>query len=93
MVVRADINGGGGPLFTTVEIPSPLDLTPDAQLVVATAARLTSAPATDGVVLDFGVTYAPIWGSTIAPVFLSLGKIAAKEVKPPFLIGDVRIQP
>ena len=43
--------------------------------------------------LDFGVTYAPIWGTTIAPVFLSLGKIEAREVKPPFLIGDVRIQP
>ena len=40
MLVRADINGGGGPLFTTVEVVSALDLTPDAQLVVATSARV-----------------------------------------------------
>jgi len=93
MLVRADINGGGGPMFTTVEIPSALDLTPDAQLVVATATRVTPAPASDGVVLDFGVMFAPIWGSTVSPVFLPLGKIDAKEVKPPFLIGDIRIQP
>jgi hypothetical protein len=93
MVVRGDINGGGGPLFTTVELLSAIDLTPDAQLVVATAARVSPVPATGGVVLDFGVTYAPIWGATIAPVFVSLGKLDAKELKPPFLIGDVRIQP
>ncbi len=93
MLVRADINGGGGPLFSTVELLSAVDLTPDAQLVVATAARVSPVPATGGVVLDFGVTFAPIWATTIAPVFLSLGKIDAKEVKPPFLIGDVRIQP
>ncbi|HEY2746342.1 MAG TPA: hypothetical protein VGL86_17035, partial [Polyangia bacterium] len=91
MLVRADINGGGGPLFSTVELLSAVDLTPDAQLVVATAARVTPAPATGGVVLDFGVTWAPIWASVITPVFLSLGKLDAKEVKPPFLIGDVRI--
>jgi len=93
ILVRADINGGGGPLFTTAEILSALDLTPDAQLLVATAARVTPAPATGGVVLDFGVTYAPIWGATITPVFLSLEKLNAREVKPPFWIGDLRIQP
>jgi len=93
MLVRADINGGGGPLFTTAEILSALDLTPDAQLLVATAARITPAPATGGVVLDFGVTYAPIWGASITPVFLPLEKLDAREVKPPFLFGDLRIQP
>lgn len=93
MLVRADINGGGGPLFTTAEILSAVDLTPDAQLLVATAARVTSVPATGGVVLDFGVTYAPIWGATITPVFLPLDKLDARAVKPPFWIGDLRIQP
>ncbi len=93
ILVRADINGGGGPLFTTAEILSALDLTPDAQLLVATAARVAPAPATGGVVLDFGVTYASIWGATITPVFLPLEKLDAREVKPPFLIGDLRIQP
>jgi hypothetical protein len=93
ILVRADINGGGGPLFATAEVLSSLDLTPDAQLLVATAARVSPAPATGGVVLDFGVTFAPIWGTTITPVFLSLAKLDAKELKPPFLLGDLRIQP
>jgi hypothetical protein len=93
ILVRADINGGGGPLFTTTEILSAVDLTPDAQLLVATAARVTPTPATGGLALDFGVTFAPIWGTSIAPVFLPLEKLNAKELKPPFLIGDLRIQP
>jgi hypothetical protein len=93
ILVRADINGGGGPLFTTAEILSSLDLLPDAQLLVATAARVSPAPSTDSVVLDFGVTFAPIWGSAITPVFLPLSKLAAAELKPPFFLGDLRIQP
>lgn len=93
IVVRADINGGGGPLFTTAEIVSSLDLTPDAQLLVATAARVTPVPSTGGVALDFGVTFAPIWGMTITPVFLPLEKLNGRELAPPFALGDVRIQP
>ncbi|MCU1277861.1 MAG: hypothetical protein JWM53_1407 [bacterium] len=93
IVVRADINGGGGPLFATAEIGSALDLTPDAQLLVATAARVTPVPATNSVALDFGVTFAPIWGTTITPVFVPLEKLDPKELKPPFLLGDLRIQP
>ena len=93
ILVRADINGGGGPLFTTTEILSAVNLTPDAQLLVATAARVTPTPATGGLTLDFGVTYAPIWATTITPLFLPLEKLNAKELKPPFLIGDLRIQP
>jgi hypothetical protein len=93
ILVRADINGGGGPLFTTAEILSAVDLTPDAQLLVATAARVTPVPATGGIALDFGVTYAAIWGTTITPVFLALEKLEAKELKPPFHLGDLRIQP
>ena len=93
ILARADINGGGGPLFTTAEILSSLDLTPDAQLLVATAVRLSPVPATGGVVLDFGVTYAPIWGTTITPVFLPLDTLQPRELKPPFYLGDLRIQP
>jgi hypothetical protein len=93
ILVRADINGGGGPLFTTAEILSALDLTPDAQLLVATAARVSPVPSTGAVVLDYGVTFAPIWGATITPVFLPLEKLNAAELKPPFPLGDLRIQP
>ena len=93
VMVRADINGGGGPMFTTPEVLSALDLTPDAQLLVATAARVEPAAESGRLALAFGVTFAPIWGSTVAPVFLSLDKLPAGELKPPFTVGDVRIQP
>lgn len=93
IMVRGDINAGGGPLFTTAEIDSSVDLTPDAQLLLATAARISPVPSTGGVVIDFGVTYAAIWGSTITPVFLPLDKLAPAELRPPFHFGDVRIQP
>ena len=92
ILVRADINGGGGPLFATPQIMSAVDLTPDAQLLLATAARVSPVPATDGVVLDFGVTVSPIWGAP-TPLFLPLGPLTAAELKPPFHLGDVRIQP
>jgi hypothetical protein len=92
MIVRADINGGGGPLFASAQVLSSLDLTPDAQWVVATAARVAPAPATQSVVLEFGLMVSPVWGSP-TPVFLSLGALDAGELKPPFALGDVRIQP
>ncbi|HZS38647.1 MAG TPA: hypothetical protein VFF06_17570 [Polyangia bacterium] len=93
MMVRADINGGGGPLFTTPQIMAAVDLTPDAQLVVATSVRVSPAPATDSVVLDFGVTVSPIWG-TPEPLFLSFGPLrGSSSLKPPFRLGEVKIQP
>jgi hypothetical protein len=96
MVVRADINGGGGPMFATAEMPSAVDLTPDAQLLAATSVRMTQAAAGNGgggVTLEFGITWAPIWSSTITPKFLALDKLSAAELKPPFHFGDIRIQP
>lgn len=92
MMVRADVSGGGGPLFATSEIMSAIDLTPDAQRLLATAVRVSPAPATNSVVLDFGVTTAPIWG-TPTPLFLPLGTVSPSELKPPFQLGDLRIQP
>jgi hypothetical protein len=92
MIVRADINGGGGPLFASPHIMSSVDLTPDSQWVVATAARVAPSPATRSVVLDFGVMVSPVWGSPM-PVFVSLGTLDPGELKPPFAIGEVRIQP
>jgi hypothetical protein len=92
MMVRADINGGGGPLFASPIIMSSVDLTPDAQWVVATAARLAPAPPDKTIVLDFGVVFSPVWGSP-TPTFVSLGTMPAAELKPPFAIGEVRIQP
>jgi hypothetical protein len=92
MIVRADINGGGGPLFASPILMSSVDLTPDAQWVVATAVRLAPAPSDKAVVLDFGVVFSPVWGSP-TPTFVSLSTMTAAELKPPFSIGEVRIQP
>jgi hypothetical protein len=92
MIVRADINGGGGPLFLSPILMSSVDLTPDAQWVVATAARLAPAPSDKAIVLDFGVVFSPVWGSP-SPTFVSLSTMAPGELKPPFSIGEVRIQP
>jgi hypothetical protein len=93
ILVRADINGGGGPMYTTADMQSSLDLTPDAQLLVTTAARVSREAATGGVTLDFGVTFTPIWGTSITPSFIPLAKLSARELKPPFYLGEVRIQP
>jgi hypothetical protein len=90
MIVRADINGGGGPLFGTSQLVCSVDLTPDAQVVVATAAR--AAPPGAGEDLTFGVVTAPLWGRP-APQFVPLGTLSADRLRPPFRLGDLRIQP
>jgi hypothetical protein len=90
IMVQADINGGGGPMFTTQELMSALDVTPDAQWVVATAARLL--PAGVGVSVDFGVVVSRVFGAR-TPRFVPLGGLNVGEMKPPFAVGDVRIQP
>jgi hypothetical protein len=92
MIARADINGGGGPMFNTPEILSALDLTPDAQLLVATAVHVLPAPATPGIVLDFGVVVAKVWGPP-APLYVSLAPLPANQLHPPFSVGEIRIQP
>ncbi len=92
MMVRADINGGGGPLFSTPQIMSAVDLTPDSQLVLATAAQLSPGPNDSVFSFEFGVTISSIWGSP-SPTFLQLGPLSPSELKPPFAIGDLRIQP
>jgi hypothetical protein len=94
IMVRADINGGGGPLFATGEIMSSLDLTPDAQLVVAVAARVKPEPGPSGVATtELGVVYAPIFRAQPTATFLPLGNLSPAQVKPPFNFGSLRIQP
>jgi hypothetical protein len=91
MIVRADINGGGGPLFALPEVPSSIDLSPDAQVLVATACR--AVPGQDGELdLSFGVVSATLWGRP-GPLFVPLGKISAARFRPPFRLGEVRLQP
>ncbi|HJZ86481.1 MAG TPA: IPT/TIG domain-containing protein [Polyangia bacterium] len=91
MIVRANINGGGGPLFATPQVLSSVDLTPDAQVLIATACR--AVPGGDGQLdLSFGVVSAALWGKP-SPKFIPLEKVSAEQFRPPFRLGQVRIQP
>jgi hypothetical protein len=71
---------------------SALDLTPDAQLLLATSFRLSASPTTGGAALEFGITASPIWGNP-SPTFIPLGPLPAASLHPPFALGDLRIQP
>jgi hypothetical protein len=92
ILVRADVAGGGGPLFTAPQILSAIDISPDAQLIAATAARVVAPSTGEGVVLEFGVAWAPVWG-TPSPTFVSLTPLSTAALKPPFALGELRIQP
>jgi hypothetical protein len=91
MMVRGELSGAGGPMFTSPQVLSAVDLTPDAQRIAATAARVAQ-PVSVPVQLEFGVVTAPVFGQG-APVYVGLGPLAPRELKPPFLIGELRIQP
>ncbi len=91
-VARGDITGGGGPLFITNQVLSSLDVTPDAQLILAVAAQLTPSPKKDEVAIDFGLTVTPVWGSRQVR-FLPIGALNPSLLRPPFHFGEVRIQP
>lgn len=91
-VARGDIAGGGGPLFLTNQVLSSLDVTPDAQLILAVAAQLTPSPKKDEVAIDLGLTITPVWGSRQVK-FIPLGALKPSLLRPPFHFGEVRIQP
>jgi hypothetical protein len=91
-VARGDISGGGGPLFMTAQVLSSLDVTPDAQLILAVAAQLTPSPKKGEASIDFGLTITPAWGSRQLK-FLPLGTLKPSLLRPPFHFGEVRIQP
>jgi hypothetical protein len=90
MMIRADINGGGGPIFSTPQVLGSVDLSPDAQVIVATACRaVTRASAIE---LSFGIVTAMLWGNP-SPRFVPLEKVGAEQLRPPLRLGEVRIQP
>jgi hypothetical protein len=92
MIVRAALDGSGGPLFSTAELPSAIDLSPDSQLVVATAARPKLDAAGAVTAIEAGVIAATVFGRP-TPRFFPLVELAPRELRPPFYIGDVRVQP
>jgi hypothetical protein len=91
MLVRTDVNGGGGPLFQTPELLTGVDLTPDSQLLVAVGARV--ATANDTLTVEGGVVTTRLFTKTHTPTFIPLGPLKTDLVRPPFRLGEVRIQP
>lgn len=91
MLVRTDASGGGGPLFSSAALLTGLDLTPDSQLLVAVAARVGTA--NDTLTVEGGIVTTPLWTKTHTPTFISLGQLKSDLVRPPFRLGEVRIQP
>lgn len=91
-VARGDISGGGGPLFMTNQVLGSLDVTPDAQLILAVAAQLTPSPKKGEAAIDFGLTVTSAWGSRQLR-FMPLGILKPSLLRPPFHFGEVRIQP
>jgi hypothetical protein len=91
MLVRADITGGGGPLASTAEILSAIDVTPDARLLVAAAVHVAAGEA-GALKLDFGVVSCQALANP-TPTFIPLGPAAAADLKPPFATTELRVQP
>ncbi|HEY3354872.1 MAG TPA: IPT/TIG domain-containing protein [Polyangia bacterium] len=92
MLVRADVNGGGGPLFHSPTLLTGVDLSPDAQLILISACRVGVDQ--DGrVAAEAGVAFTPLWTRIFNPTFIPLGKLSAEALRPPFRLGEVRIQP
>jgi hypothetical protein len=92
MVVRTDLEGGGGPLFTVPYVVSALHLSPDSQVLVGTATNIKVESGGEAVTFEFGVVVSPLWGK-IEPRWEKLGDMQPSAFKPPFSMGHVRIQP
>lgn len=92
MLVRTDVGGGGGPLVSLPMVVSSVDLSPDSQLLLATAARLDVAHGADLLRAEFGLAISPLWGKA-RPRWVKLADLPLDAVKWPFTLGYVRIQP
>jgi hypothetical protein len=92
MLVRADVNGGGGPLFGSPNLLTGVDLSPDAQLILASGCRV-NATADGHLTVEAGVAFTPLWTRTFNPTFIALGPLSPELLRPPFRLGEVRIQP
>jgi hypothetical protein len=92
MLVRTDLEGGGGPLFTVPNVISSIDLSPDSQMLLGTTCAIQTEGGADKLTFEFGVTITALWGS-IKPRFVKLADMQPDAFKLPFSIGHVRIQP
>jgi hypothetical protein len=90
MMVRAALDGSGGPLYSAPEISSALDLTPDAQLIVA--ASLQPKVTADKLEVTYGLLVTQVFGMP-KPIFIPIGPGKLSDLKPPFDFGTIHIQP
>jgi hypothetical protein len=93
-LVKTDINGKGGPVFTSPYLLGSLDLTSDSQMLVLTGARVVTQRRPAKVKLIYGVASTRVFGAKGDPPFIELATLDdPKNIARPFLLGDVRIQP
>jgi len=93
-LVKTNIDGKGGPLFTSPYLLGSLDLTSDSQMLVLAGARVVTQRRPAKVQLVYGVASMRVFGAKGDPPFIELATLDdAKNITRPFLLGDVRIQP
>lgn len=86
MVARADLSSGGGPIATTHELLGALAVPAGDRRAIALAVHLADAA------LELGVASVSLDGqATVA--FTRLAAIEPSAIHPPFLLGDLAIQP
>lgn len=93
-LVKTNISGQGGPVFTSPYLLGSLDLTSDSQMLVLAGARVVTQRRPAKVQLIYGVASTKVFGARGDPPFITLATLDdPKNIARPFLLGDVRIQP
>lgn len=85
-IARAELGGGGGPVATSGDLLGPIVMPAGDKRAVTLALHVSDAG------VEVGLDDVRLDG-TPSVRFLSLGSLAAKQVRPPFLFGDLAIQP
>ncbi len=88
-LVRSDVDGKGGPMFTAPAFLSAAELSPDSQVLVVSGCTATVGEG--GVTVDFGVTVTAL--ASPKPKWIKLAGMSPAALHPPFAIGSVGIQP
>jgi len=91
-LVRTDIDGKGGPMFTLDALPGAVEITSDSQVLLVAGARVETRRRPAAVRLVYGVTAYRVFGKH-KPQFIQLAEVDPEALKRPFLLGEVRVQP
>lgn len=91
-VVRTDIEGRGGPMYSSPSLLGPIDVTSDSQLLLVAGAKVWAQRKPARVRLVYGVSSAHVFGKPRRR-FIPLAEVDPAALARPFLLGDVRAQP